>query len=98
VNTSVRGRPSFVGGRTEAKWFLSAADLLFRLRFMLWFSSWARAITSVVHFLRSPFTSSDAESLIQQGGDGRYNVSAHGVAKMAGRRERLVHTCAIRMK
>jgi len=29
------------------------------------------AITSVVHFLHSPFTLSDAESLIQQGGDGR---------------------------
>jgi RimJ/RimL family protein N-acetyltransferase len=29
------------------------------------------AITSVVHFLRSPFTLSDAESLIHQGGDGR---------------------------
>lgn len=29
------------------------------------------AITSVVHFLRSPFTLSDAESLIQQGRDDR---------------------------
>jgi len=29
------------------------------------------AITSVVHFLHSPFTLSDAESLIQQSGDGR---------------------------